>query len=787
MATGDPTNPAPTSVDPNEVNNLNSVAFAATQAKTAFSAFGSATSEVKNILGGFYDGLKKIGVDLTINQRLTEGQSAAFGVLATSVLGARKAFDNLNGVDTSRINTFTKQWTDLQAILNNSPGAKTAAGATQLLVDALIKGKAPMDQIKTAMAEGVAGLNKYAASFFEGADNASRLQETIASLAARTGGLNEVFRAAGPNLSNLNQLTENYQKAINDANSATHVGVDIMEQYYAQISAIPGAMQATVKSATDSTKNVSLLTAATQYSIGAHRDMKDVVEDLRTAFRDYNITGDEALQFTARMTEINNKFGVELSDVRGALMSTAENFKMFGNEAEGAARMMNQYLGALESTGISGAVALDVVKGMTEGIKGMSIAQKSFLSAQTGGAGGLMGGFQIEKLMRDGKMDEVMAKVKTTLTRQMGPLVSVDEAANDPAAAARLVKQRAMLMQGPLGKFAGDEQSASRIIEGMKNQQSGKSILTDLATKPGEKGGTQDLMKQGINWQEKTHTVLSDIRDDIRATQGLAGISNLTTAQRSMTAGVGAHIRTGDFAGPLRRDLSRGSEMSGVASGQTTDDLASALKTGRLSPRQTTGRGVAELLSEYKRLGKELPEAAMAPINNIKSMLSKGNTSGAADAYKESIARLDAQKAALKNVPASSRGAEASQIADQKSFLQASMQDMMGGAAALGTPEMQGASDESSTTGDRAMDAINSIKDLPGLGDAASAVAGRKGTTATGAPQGMPLHPHPTETDAAGKSLGEITVHIEGHCLDCGEKIRSRSQGYAVAPQTKMK
>ena len=724
----DPTTAATTVVaDPTNIDILNATATALDHNQTSFAALNTTVDTGKTILNGFYNQLDAVGINLNINQKLTDGQTAAFGALTSSVLGARKAFDNLSGLDTTRVNTFTKQWTEFRDIVGNSPVMMTAALSKAGVAISSLAGKS------------IAELKKYGEAFFESADNASRLQESVVQLAARTGGLGQVMGAAGPNLQNLNQLTQNYETVVQKAMEATHTTRGEMELYFAQLGTIPGALQAVVTSSQDASRNVSMLTAVTQFAIGAHRDQKEVVMDLRTAFRDYNIVGEDALKFTARMGELSNKFGVELSDVRDALTATAGNFKMFGDESEGAAKMMNQFLGSLESTHISGATAIPIIQKMTDGIKGMSLAQKAFLSAQTGGPGGLMGGFQIEKLLREGHLDQVMDKVKETLTKQMGPLVSISEAAADPTAAARLIRQRAMLMQGPLGQFAGDEQSASRIIEGMKNQQSGQSILADLSKTglagAGDKGSTQDIMKQGVMWQEKTHTVMNDILEEIRGAQGTGGIANLTTIQRAGTAVVGAQMNQGGFGGQFRRDLLRGSEMAANAGGEAGTDLALGLNTGQLTTRQTGGRSAANLINRAGKVAKEIPGAMMMPIDSIKSMTNEGPT------------------------------------------------------GTVGSPEMQGAG----ATNDKILDAISAIPDLPGfegpgggVGNAATSVANRQSrTTATGSPQGMPMHPNMTAANTPGNSAGEITVHVEGYCLDCGEKIRSRSQSYAVAPQIK--
>ncbi|CAM6003620.1 unnamed protein product [Sphagnum balticum] len=241
------------------------------------------------------------------------------------------------------------------------------------------------------------------------------------------------------------------------AAEATGIHNPQVEKYYSILGQVPGALDANVRGGKGVNETVSMLTATMQYAAGSGRKFEDITKDLTAAFKSYNLTGEDALQFTAQIGELANKFGVPLSDMENSLIATADAFKMYGNEAKGAAAIMNQYLGALESTGLSGSAAVDVVNNMTAGIGKLSIAQKSFISSQTGGAGGLMGGFQIEKLMREGHMDQVMDKVKSTLTRQFGQIRTLQEASTNPQAAAQFEKQILMLRQGPLGTGEEDQ------------------------------------------------------------------------------------------------------------------------------------------------------------------------------------------------------------------------------------------------------------------------------------------------------------------------------------------
>lgn len=754
-ATGDVTSTtASTLASQDDATNIDAVTYSMTNFQTVFTAIGTVGTVTSNIMTGFYNQMTQLWTGLQAGVPLTDNQSTAFGVLATSALGAKKAFEQLAGVDMTSLNTFSKQWAELSDTIANSPFAKTAGAGIALLKDSLIKMGAPIASVEQAVAGGVKSLVSYGNAFVDSADNALKLQNSMIQYAAQTGTLNNLYSAAGAGLKDLNELTVNYSNAISDATMATGVSTEVMQGYYGLISQIPGALASTVQSADKTAKSVSMLTAATQFAIGSGRSEVDVAKDLGLAFKDYGISGEAALKFTAQMTEISNKFHVELSDVRSALSNTADSFKMFGNEAEGAANMMNQYLGALQSTGLGEAASLSVIQKMTDGIKGLNIAQKSFLSAQSGGPGGLMGGYKIEQLLQSGQMDKVMAMVRTTLTKQMGPLVSLDQASQSPQAAAQMTKQIAMLRQGPLGSFAADDQSAIKLIEAMRNQQMGikGAAASALSATP-----AQDLMSKGIDWQAKTHTVVVDILSEIKRIQGLAAISNLTTVQKSATAGVGAQFgATGDYSGQLRLDLGNRQKKAGTASGATAAAMADALKTGMLSHEQTIGKSAAMSMTDSVEVAKMIPESLKAPMDNIKSMINAGSQKGTAAIYKESINRLDAQTKDLKNT----------QMADQN--------------APLIPPPV-----EPINTGDIALDKINNIRDLPAFAtpDAAmtaTQIANKKNAPTAGSLRGMPA---PDTTD--GKNLGSITVHIEGFCLDCGEKIKGHSQSHAVAPQTK--
>lgn len=673
----------------------------------AFEGLQGAISGAKNTLGDLYSKLNTINQSMQANGELTRDQTTAFSALSVALLGTRKAFEGLSDIDTRGLNTFTQQITDLQQVILKDSSIGSLTAATAAMAANMVKAGIPIKDVVNAMKGGFEGVASFAMQIAQSADNALKLQNAVVQLASKTGELGDVYSAAGTNLNNINEILQLQQKALTDTATATQLPIDAIEKYYAELGSVPRALKENITSSSNASQSVSMLTATIQYATGSGRKYSEVIDDLKTAFRDYNLTGEDALKFTARMGELSNKFGVELSDVRDSLRATADAFKIFGNEGEGAAAIMNDYLGALEKTGLSGRSSIEIIKGLTDGIKGMGLAQKAFLSAQTGGPGGLMGAFQIEKELREGKIDKVFAQVRQQMQRQFGQIVTLDEAAQSPQAAAQLTKQIAILRQGPLGQFAKDDQSAIRLLEGFKNKDTGKVTSEALS-------GTilKDTMGAGVDLQKKSVTELSRIRAILEATRGAAAIGNLSATQQGFTAGTGLNPEGADTGAALRDDLSQVMSQGGAASGRTTATYAKGLQTKILQDQ--SGVISKQIIDEYLQFASEVDDAIKAPLEMGKQTL-KGLQTG---------------------LPGGITGPDT----DEANYFNAGNQ--LGGVTQ------------------------SSIANAAKTPRAAGATSGTATPTAAGS--------------GADKQLGELTVHIEGYCIDCGEKIKGSSQSYAV-------
>jgi hypothetical protein len=768
--------PIPPVVNPDDNANLAAQADLAGKASEALSGFTVVAGQAKNVFADLQTKIQGVSISFKNNQELTQNQTQALGLLTTSLVGARAAFEGLSGVDTSGLNTFSGQIKDLQDIMANSPAYKLAKKALED-VTAAAAGFAPAigaAMIKKAQEEFKSvtrAVSETAITMATSADNAMRLQNAFIQLSAKTGNLNAIYSAAGPNLEKINFLLQNQQKAVTDAATATQLPIAAVEKYYSELGSIPKALEENVKSSDAANRNVSMLTASIQYAAGSGRSYADVIADLKVAFQDYNLVGEKALQFTARMGELSNKFGVELSDVQGSLRTTAENFKMFGNEAEGAARMMNQYLGALEDTGISGHVALGVIQDMTAGIKGMGLAQKGFLSAQTGGPGGLMGAFQIEKMLREGKLDEVMDKVKQTLTKQFGQITTLEEASKSPAAAAQLTKQMLMLRQGPLGAMAKDDQSAMRLLEAMKGGE-GKRAVGDQ----GALGGAvvQDSMKVGVELQKKSVTELSRIRAAIEGARGQASMSNYGAAQQAFTAGTGTPLEGADFNSKMRLNLSDNMMKGAVASGDTTAMNKKDIKLKDVKDR--AGVFGVQMVDDFKSLFDELSPALQGPINKIKDMMQSGQAGKVDQAKDDMKADIARRKAEVEILPPEQQASAMADIRRDEDLSQRAIAAIPPASMAMRGPKgLGGASDLGVAINGPGLPAGEQV------GQAASQVATR-GPGATDRAAGTIGRTSMMPTPPAA-SAGELTVRVEGICLDCHQKaLQGASQRLASSP-----
>jgi hypothetical protein len=769
----------PATPTPDDVNNLAAIGELANKAKDAFDGFGSAAQFAQGAISSFTNSLGNFKISLDSSKSLTESQTVAFGMLSASILGVRKSFDNLgSGIDPRPLSTFTSQIDDLRnSLLSGNNAFASAAEKAKAMAEAVAKATGmavPAEIVK----QGVNAISKFAKNMLESADNALRLQNAYIQLSAKTGNLSQVFAAAGPNLNNINALLEKQSHMMTQAVKATGLAPEVVEKYYAELGNVPKALEEVVTSSSNTDKKVSMLTATIKLATGTGRSYTDVMDDLKVAFRNYGLVGEDALKFSARMGEVANNLGVEFDTVKKALTETSGTFRMFADTGAGASRMvdglagvMNNYSTALEKTGLSGTQAVDVVKNMISQVGNLSIAQKSFLSAQTGGAGGLMGAFQIDKMMREGKIDEVFEKVRQQMTKQFGKIVTVDEAASSPAAAAQMTRQMMMLKQGPMGQFAKTDVEAQRILEGFKARQEGKATPKELSDKI-----VQQSMDKGTAIQEKSYTELSRMRAIMEETKGTANISNLGLIQQGFSVSGGT-----PFAGKLSEDqMAQKANVKSTMTGATNQNYAAATDYGRAIASKevinTTGRHAVSAIEDFQKMFANIPLSLKAPMDALKNAISAGNTKATESELKSLAADIKKRKEDMDKLPQNQKAAAMAQIRTQEEILKASSGFVQ---AATGRDVLA-----NKQTTVAPMGRLGDNRPKVTAGDKLNLAANRAVTAVPAATQ----TPTPGTTSAASatgrgaNASNDITVHVTGYCLKCKQEIEGGQHSKSVNP-----
>jgi len=707
---------------------------AAAKAKSTFMSYEQTLIDTKEAIGSTTNAFDNFIETFQTTQKLSEQQVNQFNLLSTAILGYRKSFE---GIDLKG-SGFMDQIKYIQNLGNTPSGIGMLSG---LITNTF--GKAIPDSIKGSFH----GLLSFASQLALSADNALRLQTHFINLSAATGNLGRVYQVAGSDLSNMNELLLRQKEMIGAAAKSTFLSTDSVEKYYSALGAIPGALESMVTGTYKSGTQMNMLTAAIKLSQGSGREFNTIINDLSVAFKNYGLTGESALKFSSRMGDVANNLGIELSTVTSHLHSAASAFTRFADAgeaaskmSEGLAKITNDYVQALKASGMSGDHAIEVVRGMTDAISGMNIQQKAFLSGQTGGPGGLMGAFQIEKMMREGNIEGVMKKMRDQMRQQFGKIVTLDEAASSQGAAAQMTRQIALLKSGPLGSMVKTDQDAYKMLESFKKMDEGIKI-TGLSTK-----SLQSTMDKGTMLQQSMATDLGVIRSVVETQQGLGDITSLKLTQ-------GFTGKTSKFAAGAAEAGGYGVQhyAAGIKSGML-DKAGSDILVGNIHKFQEAFKSIA-------------PNIASAIDHMQKALMNPSE----AKAIKEDTAKLEEQikiqKAQLAKMPKEKQAAMKKEIAAEEELLgQAKKLLATGGAPKFPAPGTGIGSTESAYAPGEALGTVATAAVGGAPGAAAKPKVGTSGAAYAGGP--IPV-------------TGSIEVKVHAICVNCGKED---AQGHAMHP-----
>jgi len=210
---------------------------------------------------------------------------------------------------------------------------------------------------------------------------------------------------------------------------------------------------------------------------------------------------------------------------------------MLGENTEATTNVVKAFDNVFKDSDISPAAMQEVITQAAAGVKALDVGKAAFISAQTGGPGGLAGNFELKLAQREGRMDEVMQRTMEAMQNQFGgDIVSLEDAAGNQALAGELQKQMEFIKMSGL---ASDDNSAIRVLEAMK---SGVMDQIELGVGDGSEETLRRTMDRGQEEQARTAPPLIAMNQGIEQMRLIQsnilaqGAEELNVARDTLTA-----------------------------------------------------------------------------------------------------------------------------------------------------------------------------------------------------------------------------------------------------------
>jgi hypothetical protein len=571
-------------------------------------------------LGKVYQSLKEQSLELTRTDiAFTEGQIMGLSQISNAVSNTTKLYANLGQVNFAM--GFSEQYSVIAQLAEDT--FKSVKKLTpQAIEDAFAKAKLkiPLDTLM----KGKDAVNDYIKAQLNAADAGLRLRDSILTNASATGTLGTVYQKSGSELTSLNALLHKHRTMIDLAAQATNTAPEAVQKYYSELGKLPGTLDQVINLTDKGGIKTSMLSATLLLARGAGMDASEAIVSMREALDDYDASGEKAITYVARMSEMSTKLGLELGHVRNFMHSTSEVLGKFGNNTDAAARILNNYSAALRSSGASGKQTVDMIDTMTKGIAGLTTAQKALLSARSGGPGGLVGALKIDKIIKEGKTDEIMEMARKDLTKQFGKVITLEDALKDTRLAPQFKKQQAMLQSGPYGNLVGDEQKATRWLEAFKKIESG-ARPEDIYKPEGSQSVGAKIMEKGQQIGDQSATAFGMSGLQFRASQNTGAVVGMETVQGTFAARSGSHtIGTeinNDAAVEMRQNILREQNNARYQGAKRTGELGRENTHAGLYQDASRLHAKEDFASKVEFLQNNAVKMMEAPLNLVKSML----------------------------------------------------------------------------------------------------------------------------------------------------------------------
>lgn len=322
-----------------------------------------------------------------------------------------------------------------------------------------------------------------------------------------------------------NDIIENTANSLNLSNSE-------IEKYAQTLMKIPGAFDNVSQGAGDVNRSVRLLEDSIRITRGTTGDFAETQGVIAQEMKLFNTSAETSLDTMSRLYELSNAIGAPFKDFKESVDKIVEGFDSLGNTSKSATDMVSNLGKALMNTGLGIGPTRRIIDSITGSMQEMGLAQKAFLSQQTGGPGGLMGALQIDEMIAGGDVQGVYKKMEEAIRKQFGGrIVTREEGAQSNLAAQDFVRQSAFLKQGPFGAMVKSDSDADRLLRAFKEGTIDQELI--------QRG--QDALKNAQESdkqiQEKQRDVLVDLSNSTKMMFREAQIQTALIARSIMGSG----------------------------------------------------------------------------------------------------------------------------------------------------------------------------------------------------------------------------------------------------------
>lgn len=420
-----------------------------------------------------------------------------------SIEGVTVATSLAIGVFTNLGTVFSGAFGDMEGV-----GQKTATGTAEsmkAISSAVMDINGPLGKVT----EGIANLADQTLGI-------RQLENQLMSMYGKFAGFGAQTAPGGRRI----DVTQNLEAELagivefnTDVANSTNLSVDEINKYASSLMKLPGAYRQTID--TGALAHMRLFEGAVRIARGTTGDWGDALDALTLQFRSFSETNVTSLEFLAKTYEVAQSLGYAFDDLKNPIEGIVKQFAVFGNTMDSSVTLVGSLMRAFKDVGLGVEPSTDMIKKLTGAINNLDFAQKSFLSSQTGGPGGLRGALEIEQMLAEGNLTGVYEKMEQALRKQFGGnIVTREEGAQSENAAAQYVKQVQFLTQGPFGGIVQGSGEAAKLLEAFQKAGSGGIDVDTLAR--ATEDATKNAMTADTQLQQKQLNAAVTMSNDVK-------------------------------------------------------------------------------------------------------------------------------------------------------------------------------------------------------------------------------------------------------------------------------